>query len=120
MKRVAVAGAAAAASIALLGIIGFATGHSDLLGILIRGSVGSTFAIEGTLLKSVPLLLTGLAVVVAFRAGVWNIGGEGQFIAGAIAAFAAARFGAAAAIAASMLAGAAWASLASLMRVWRD
>jgi simple sugar transport system permease protein len=117
MKR---AIAAAAVSIALLAVIGVLSGHSDLLPILISGSIGSTFAIQGTLLKSVPLLLTGLAVVLAFRAGVWNIGGEGQFIAGALAAFVAARFGAIIAIAASMLAGALWASIASLMRAWRN
>jgi len=112
--------AAVAVSIALLWIVGIASGHADLLRILITGSIGSTFAIEGTLLKSVPLLLTGLAVVVAFRAGVWNIGGEGQFIAGAIAAYIAAPLGVIVAIAASILAGALWASIASLMRAWRN
>ena len=117
MKR---ALAAAAASVALLWIVGVASGHPDLLGILLTGSVGSTFAIEGTLLKSVPLLLTGLAVVVAFRAGVWNIGGEGQFIVGALAAFVAAPFGAIVAMAASIVAGAIWASIASLLRAWRN
>ena len=117
MKR---ALAAVAVSIALLWIVGIASGHADLLRILITGSIGSTFAIEGTLLKSVPLLLTGLAVVVAFRAGVWNIGGEGQFIAGAIAAYVAAPLGVIVAIVASILAGALWASIASLMRAWRN
>jgi len=112
--------AAVAVSIALLWIVGIASGHADLLRILITGSIGSTFAIEGTLLKSVPLLLTGLAVVVAFRAGVWNIGGEGQFIAGAIAAYVAAPLGVIVAIVASILAGALWASIASLMRAWRN
>ena len=38
-----------------------------------------------TLVRSVPLILTGLAVALAFRAGVWNIGAEGQLYAGAIA-----------------------------------
>ena len=117
MKR---ALAAVAVSIALLWIVGVASGHADLLRILVIGSIGSTFAIQGTLLKSVPLLLTGLAVVVAFRAGVWNIGGEGQFIAGALAAFVAAPLGVAIAITASILAGALWASIASLMRAWRN
>ena len=117
MKR---ALAAVGVSIALLWIVGIASGHPDLLRILVTGSIGSTFAIEGTLLKSVPLLLTGLAVVIAFRAGVWNIGGEGQFIAGAIAAFVAARLGVVVAILASMLAGALWASIASLLRAWRN
>jgi ABC-type uncharacterized transport system permease subunit len=91
-----------------------------LLSILISGSVGSRFALEGTLLKSVPLLLTGLSVVIAFRAGVWNIGGEGQFIVGALAGLLAARWGVIASLLASMLAGAAWASIATAMRLWRN
>jgi simple sugar transport system permease protein len=120
VKRALITLAAAAASLALLAAIGIAFGHADLLKILIAGSIGSPFAIEGTVLKSVPLLLTGLAVVLAFRAGVLNIGGEGQFIAGALAAFVAARFGIAAALIASLIAGAAWASIASLLRIWRN
>jgi len=120
VRRIAYGIAAAAISIALLAFIGALFGHRDLLPILIGGSIGSPFALEGTLLKSVPLLLTGLAVVIAFRAGVWNIGGEGQFIAGALAAFLASRYGIAAALTASILAGALWASIASLLRIWRN
>ena len=99
-----------------------AFGHDprELLAILASGSVGSRFAIEGTLLKSVPLLLTGLSVAIAFRAGVWNIGAEGQFLTGALAAHVAAPYGLAAAIAAALVAGALWASIASLMRLWRN
>ena len=87
--------------------------------LLLSGSIGSTFAFTGTLMKSVPLMLTGLGVAIAFRAGVWNIGGEGQFIAGALAALLAARFGVVPSLVAAMLAGAAWASIATAMRVWR-
>lgn len=39
-----------------------------------------------TLLHSTPLIMTGLAVAIAFRAGIWNIGADGQLIAGATAA----------------------------------
>ena len=122
MKRVAVAVGAAVAAILLLALSGVVFGHSprELLTLLVTGSVGSSFALQGTLLKSVPLLLTGLSVVLAFRAGVWNIGGEGQFIVGALAALVASRFGAVASLAAAMLAGAAWASLATLTRLWRN
>lgn len=120
MKRTLITLAAAIASMALLAALGAAFGHPDLLRILINGSIGSTFALEGTLLKSVPLLLTGLAVVLAFRAGVWNIGGEGQFIAGALAAFVMSRYGLAIALVASIAAGALWASIASLLRIWRN
>lgn len=51
-----------------------------------RGAFGSSFGISETLVKAVPLLLCGLGVAVAYRISIWNIGAEGQFIAGAIAA----------------------------------
>ena len=122
LQRIAIAIGAALLSLILLALSGIAFGHApgELLSILISGSVGSTFALEGTLLKSVPLLLTGLSVAIAFRAGVWNIGGEGQFLAGALGAFLGARYGMAAALAASLIAGALWASIATAMRLWRN
>lgn len=121
MKRIFVSVAAAVVSILLLALSGAAFGHSprELLEVLANGAAGSPFAIQGTILKAVPLLLTGLAVAIAFRAGVWNIGAEGQFIAGALAALVASSAGPVAAILASMLAGAAWASIATAMRLWR-
>ena len=39
-----------------------------------------------TLVRATPLLITGLAVAIAFRAGIWNIGAEGQLLAGAVMA----------------------------------
>jgi ABC-type uncharacterized transport system permease subunit len=121
VRRVAVAVGAAAIAVVLMALFGAAFGHSPrvLLGVLAEGSVGSRFALEGTLLKMVPLLLTGLSVGFAFRAGVWNIGAEGQFIVGALAAFVVSRFGVVVSIAAAMAAGAAWATIASAMRRWR-
>ncbi len=53
---------------------------------LARGSVGSLYGFLTVWTKAIPLLLTGLAVLVAFRAGFWNIGAEGQFVVGAIVA----------------------------------
>jgi general nucleoside transport system permease protein len=50
---------------------------------LIGGSIGSPRAISETLLQATPLILTGLAVAVGFRAGLFNIGAEGQLYAGA-------------------------------------
>lgn len=122
MTRILSGFAAAAVALLLLAFSGAAFGHSpmELLTILVTGSVGSRFALEGTMLKSVPLLLTGLSVAIAFRAGVWNIGGEGQFIVGSLAALLASRWGAAAALIAAMLAGAAWASIAAAMRLLRN
>ncbi|WGF87234.1 ABC transporter permease [Marinivivus vitaminiproducens] len=54
--------------------------------LLLQGAFGSTFALAETLTRATPLILTGLAVAIAFRANLWNIGAEGQLYAGALAA----------------------------------
>jgi len=76
--------------------------------------------------RSTPLLLCGLAITVAFRASVWNIGAQGQYLLGAIAATAVgvylplpAALAVPVLLAGSMLAGAALAALASLLEWWR-
>jgi general nucleoside transport system permease protein len=51
---------------------------------ILKGAFGSQRAIMDTLIKSTPILLTGLATVVPFRAKIWNIGQEGQLYAGAM------------------------------------
>lgn len=57
------------------------------LGAMFRGAFGSWFALtSATLPRSVPLIILGFGFALAFRAGALNIGGEGQFLAGAIAA----------------------------------
>jgi len=56
--------------------------------LILKGSLGSAFAISETLARATPIMLTGLAAAVAFRARLWNIGGEGQLYAGALAAVA--------------------------------
>ncbi|MEA2526748.1 MAG: ral nucleoside transport system permease protein [Thermomicrobiales bacterium] len=53
---------------------------------MLRGSLGDRFGVAETLVKAIPLLLTGLGVSIAFRMQLWNIGAEGQFYLGAIAA----------------------------------
>ena len=54
--------------------------------ILWQGSFGHLWALEGALLKAIPLFLCSLGVAVAFRMQIWNIGAEGQFALGAIGA----------------------------------
>ncbi len=54
--------------------------------LLFEGGLGSRFAISETLTRTTPLLFTGLSTAVAFRAKLWNIGGEGQLYFGACAA----------------------------------
>lgn len=57
---------------------------SRALTALWRGSIGSVDALlSATLVRAIPLTITGLAVALAFRAGVWNIGAEGQLLVGA-------------------------------------
>lgn len=55
-------------------------------GLLLKGAFGSSFAINETLTRSIPLIFTGLAVSIAFKAKFYNIGAEGQLYAGALAA----------------------------------
>jgi ABC-type uncharacterized transport system permease subunit len=58
----------------------------ETLQALFRGAFGTRNAVLETLVQATPLMFTGLAVVVAFRGRMFNIGGEGQFWAGAVAA----------------------------------
>lgn len=57
-----------------------------VLGQIATGALGSKLAILETLNRATPLIFTGLAVAVAFRAKLWNIGAEAQLYAGAIVA----------------------------------
>lgn len=54
--------------------------------LMIKGALGSRFALSETLTRATPLIFTGLAAAVAFRAKLWNIGAEGQFYIGACTA----------------------------------
>ena len=56
--------------------------------LLLKGGFGSVFAWSETLTRAIPLILTGLAATVAFKARLFNIGAEGQLYAGALAAVA--------------------------------
>ena len=57
----------------------------EAYGALLSGAFGDVSGLTQTLVKATPLLLVGLGVVIAFRGGVINIGGEGQMIVGALA-----------------------------------
>jgi ABC-type uncharacterized transport system permease subunit len=89
-----------------------------------RGSVGTGSAfVNGTLVRAVPLMIIGVGISLAFRAGVFNLGGEGQLLFGGVAAaivgLSAADLGfatAPVALAAAAAAGAAWASVAAILR----
>jgi simple sugar transport system permease protein len=57
------------------------------LAAICEGAFGDRAAVVTTLLRASPLILTGVAVSVAFRAKIWNIGAEGQLYAGAMAGY---------------------------------
>jgi general nucleoside transport system permease protein len=54
---------------------------------LFDGAFGSTRSVLQTMVRASTLILTGLSAAIAFRAKIWNIGQEGQLIAGGVAAF---------------------------------
>jgi general nucleoside transport system permease protein len=95
----------------------------DAYAALWDGAFGSGAAIGRTLLTATPLIFTGLAVALSFRAGLFNVGGEGQFYLGAVAAAwlgAALPFGGFGGILlviiAAALAGGAWAGFAGFLK----
>lgn len=60
---------------------------------LFKGAFGSNHRIAETFVKAIPLIILGLGISIAFKAQIWNIGGDGQFTLGAIfAAFVALNF----------------------------
>jgi simple sugar transport system permease protein len=84
--------ASALAALAVGAVMLAALGASPVDGYhaLVTGAFGSRYALSATAVKAVPLLLVGVGICIAFRANVFNIGGEGQIAMGALAATAAA------------------------------
>jgi ABC-type uncharacterized transport system permease subunit len=82
---------AIAAALTLAGILIAIAGAPvfEAYGRILTGAFGSRLSATETLTRATPLMLTGLAAAVAFRARLWNIGAEGQFYLGAIAVAAA-------------------------------
>lgn len=108
----------------LLAVSGYPV--AEALSALWRGAFGSWSVIaSGTLVRATPLLFAGLAVAVAFRAGILNVGAEGQLLTGAVAATAVAvamppefgLVGSACALLAGATAGGLWASIAAVIRL---
>ena len=88
-RPVVTGGLALAAGFTVLGLGLAAAGYDAplALGALVRGAFGSWDAlVSATLVRAVPLIVLGLGIALAFRAGGLNIGAEGQLYAGAIAA----------------------------------
>ncbi len=94
---------------------------------LIEGVLFNPYGVGQVFFKASPLILTGLSVSLAFRAGLFNIGGEGQMLVGGFACawvgFTLADWPATVLVPlclmAAMVGGAAWATLPALMKVRR-
>jgi simple sugar transport system permease protein len=123
VQVVAVTGVAVLAVGALLAATGFDT--RTALASLWQGSVGSADAfMSATLVRATPLMLAGVGVTLALRAGVLNIGAEGQLLTGATAGLVVIGAGGLApsaiwgmgALIAAGCAGAAWAGLSAWLR----
>ena len=89
--RQAAASLGAVAAALALAAIPLATAGAPIgraFALMAAGAAGSVFAWSETLTRATPLLFTGLAAAVAFRARLYNVGAEGQLYAGALAAVA--------------------------------
>ena len=77
------------AALILCGLLFIAVGVSPIAALrsLMQGAFGTWRAATETLVKATPLIFTGLATAIAFRARLWNIGAEGQVFAGAMFAY---------------------------------
>ncbi len=97
---------------------------SQVLDAFWRGSLGSGSAFfSGTLVRAIPLAILGVGLSISFRAGIFNIGGEGQLLLGAVAAAVVGMYGTAlgvggviVALAAGCVAGALWAGVAAILK----
>ncbi len=92
-------------------------------GALLQGALGSSQGLTETLAQTTVFILAGLSVAVAFRAGLFNIGAEGQLVVGALCAavvgahvHAVAPIAVPVSLAAGALGGAFWASIAGALR----
>jgi len=77
---------AIAATLVVAALLVLAAGASpfSVFPLIVKGAAGSQFAILETLTRATPLIFTGLAVAVAFRARLWNIGAEAQLYIGGV------------------------------------
>jgi ABC-type uncharacterized transport system permease subunit len=109
------------------GLLVLALGENpiEVYWLLISGSVIGVPNLLVTLQMMTPLLFTGLAVAISFRAGLWNIGAEGQMLVGALFAGVVGYafpmpwfFHLPLAIAAGFAGGALWSAIPALLRVY--
>lgn len=75
-------------AIVFAGLVIRVLGYSPItvFGSMVKGALGTKIRLQQTVLKAIPLVITSLGILVAFKMKFWNIGGEGQIIMGAFAA----------------------------------
>jgi general nucleoside transport system permease protein len=75
------------AALVVTGLLLLALGANPLFAYktMVLGALGSGQAVSDTITKTIPIVLIALGVMLTFRCGLWNVGGEGQFYSGAIA-----------------------------------
>lgn len=89
---------------------------------LFFGAVGTRVRFAESLAKTIPFIMTGLGVALAFRGGFWNIGAEGQFLMGALAATGLGtqlNWPTWGVLAGGTVLGALWALIAGVLKTWR-
>jgi ABC-type uncharacterized transport system permease subunit len=125
ISALAVLGAAALFSLLLLAL---GTAPSEFFALLWRGGFGTSFSLQNTLVRAVPLIFTALTVAIPAQLGLVIIGGEGAFVLGGFAAACAAlpfhdggspALIMAAMVAAALLAGSLWIGLVGALRHFR-
>ncbi|MBC8064809.1 MAG: ABC transporter permease [Chlorobia bacterium] len=115
-------------AILILSLLAFGLPIGKSLSLIFQGAFGDPYAWSRTLGKTTPLILCGLGVVIAWRAGLYNIGGEGQFVLGALMSACWAKWlvmpgwgyaGILALLVASCVGGALWAAIAAWLYIKR-
>jgi general nucleoside transport system permease protein len=116
---------AALVGLALIAAIGVSI--PDAVAAFVDGTIGSPYSIAASVNRSVAFALVGFGFILANRANLTNVGGEGQIAVGGIAATAVALYGHVSGLPlglafiipmlAAVLAGAAWGALAAVMKV---
>ncbi|MEA9389066.1 ABC transporter permease [Acerihabitans sp. TG2] len=101
----------------------------EYYGYVVQKGLLTPSGLQATLTRMGPLLLIGASLIVAFRAGLWNLGGDGQFLLGAVIAAAVAapldHLGTpvwltwCAALLAGALVGGIWAILPAMLKAWQ-
>ncbi len=112
--------------VGMLIILSLGANPIEALGYLMKGAFGSKTNLANTVVRSMPLIFTGLCTCFAYRCGVFNLGGEGQFLAGSMAAITVSLlighegwWVTILAIIAGTIAGGFWGLLPGILKTWR-